>query len=277
MLPEVSLSKVAVVQMVSGADYQANLAEAALLIRQAADQGAQLVLLPENFAVFHASLYLERGESEQQSTGPIRAFLAEQALHHQVCIIGGSIPVLAASGERVRSACFVFDENGHELTRYDKVHLFDVDVADAQASYRESDQIEPGSALRVVDTSVGKVGLSICYDLRFPALYQSLMMQGAQIITVPAAFTKTTGEAHWHILLRARAIETQCYVLAANQGGQHSSKRATYGHSLIVDPWGRVLAEKVSEGSGVVVADIDLQLLEDIRQKMPIIEHSRKV
>lgn len=267
------MPKVAVIQMVSGADCSQNLAMAAELIHQAADQGANFVLLPENFAVFHASLYLETGRRELNASGPIRSFLAEQAALHKLCLVGGSIPVLANSGQRVRSASFVFDEEGAELTRYDKIHLFDVDVEDAQSSYRESDQIEPGSELKVVDTSVGKIGLSVCYDLRFPLLYQSLVEQGAQLITVPSAFTETTGKAHWHVLLRARAIETQSYILAANQGGQHSSKRMTYGHSLIIDPWGRVLAERLESGPGIVVADIDLAAQNDIRKNMPIMQH----
>lgn len=267
------MPKVAVIQMVSGADCSANLAVASELIRQAANQGANLVLLPENFAVFHASLYIEKGQKELKSTGPIRTFLAEQAALHKLCLVGGSIPVLADSGQRVRSASFVFDETGVELARYDKVHLFDVDVADAQSSYRESDQIEPGSKLQVVETSVGQVGLSVCYDLRFPLLYQSLVEKGAQLITVPSAFTEMTGKAHWHVLLRARAIETQSYMLAANQGGQHSSKRTTYGHSLIVDPWGRILAEQLEPGPGLVVAEIDLAAQNEIRKNIPIMQH----
>lgn len=269
------MSKVAVIQMVSGADCVANLKEASELIHEAASQGANLVLLPENFALFHASLYVEKGREERSTAGPIRSFLAQQAALHQVCLVGGSIPVLADSGLRVRSASFVFDETGAELGRYDKVHLFDVDVADAQASYRESDRIEPGTELQVVKTPVGQVGLSICYDLRFPLLYQSLVDKGAQLITVPSAFTETTGKAHWQVLLRARAIETQSYILAANQGGQHTSKRATYGHSMIIDPWGTILAERLESGSGVVVAEIDLSAQERIRKNMPVMQHRR--
>lgn len=269
------MTTVAVIQMVSGADWQENLSVAETLIAEAARKGAELALLPENFAVFHTSSYQGRGQAELTEQGPIRQFLSGQAKLHQLYLVGGSIPVLADDANRVRSASFVFDPQGNELTRYDKIHLFDVDIADAHSAYRESDQIEPGEEAKVIDTAVGRIGLSICYDLRFPLLYQNLVARGAELLTVPAAFTKVTGEAHWHILLRARAIESQCYVLAANQGGQHSKKRATYGHSMIIDPWGRILAEITEDGPGVAVADIDLTILRDIRTKMPVQLHSR--
>lgn len=268
------MSKVAVIQMVSGADWQENLNSAATLIAEAAAQGAELVLLPENFAVFRATAYEERGAEEQHSSGPIRQFLAAEAKRNNIWLVGGSIPVLGNTDYHVRAACFVVDNQGVEQARYDKIHLFDVDVADAHSSYRESDQIEPGADAVLVDTPLGKLGLTICYDLRFPLLYQKLVEQGAQLLTVPAAFTKVTGEAHWEVLLRARAIETQCFVLAANQGGQHSKTRATYGHSMIIDPWGRVLASR-DEGPGVVVADIDLQAQTEIRRKMPVMQHRK--
>lgn len=269
------MSKVAVIQMVSGADWEANLLVAAGLIAQAAEQGAELVLLPENFAVFQAGSYIERGREELSPQGPIRQFLAAQAKLHGIWLVGGSIPVLAATGDHVRSACFVVDDQGQEQARYDKIHLFDVDVADAQAAYRESDQIEPGHEVVLVDTPVGRLGLTICYDLRFPLLYQALVEQGAELISVPAAFTQVTGEAHWEVLLRARAVETQSFVLAADQGGQHTRRRATYGHSMIIDPWGAVLGVRDSSGPGVVVVEIDRQAQQDIRKNMPVMGHRR--
>ncbi|MEH6826133.1 MAG: carbon-nitrogen hydrolase family protein [Motiliproteus sp.] len=268
------MTQIAVVQMVSGTDWQHNLERAGYWISAAAAAGAKLVLLPENFAVFDASALLERGRQEASPDGPIRQFIAAQARAHGVWIVAGSVPVISSDGQRVRAACFVVDAQGVEQVRYDKVHLFDVDVADSQGSYRESDQIEPGTGVVVVDTPVGRLGLSICYDLRFPDLYQKLVEQGAQLISVPAAFTQLTGAAHWEVLLRARAIETQCYVLAANQGGVHNRRRETFGHSLVVDPWGAVLGCQ-DKGEGVVLADIDLHRLAELRQEMPLQKHRR--
>ncbi|MCW8884627.1 MAG: carbon-nitrogen hydrolase family protein [Motiliproteus sp.] len=268
------LSKVAVVQMVSGDDWQHNLGEASQLIGEAAGQGAELVLLPENFAVFNASQLLERGRQEQTADGPIRRFLSQQAKIQGIWLVGGSLPVLCDDGQRVRAACFVYDSQGVERARYDKLHLFDVDVEDKQSAYRESEQIEPGDRIVVVDTPVGRLGLSICYDLRFPLLYQAMMDQGAELISVPAAFTQVTGQAHWELLLRARAAETQCFILASNQGGMHNERRQTYGHSMIIDPWGVVLTQLVS-GPGVLVTELDLEVLQEIRRKMPIQQHRR--
>ena len=268
------MNQVAVVQLVSGTDWQHNLERAGDWIAKAAAAGARLVLLPENFAVFDASALLERGREEVSTEGPIRQFIIEQARTHQIWIVAGSLPVLSEDGTRVRSACFVVDDQGVERARYDKIHLFDVDVGDSQGSYRESDQIEPGTEWVLVDTPVGRLGLSICYDLRFPDLYQKLVEQGAELISVPAAFTQLTGEAHWEVLLRARAIETQCYLLAANQGGVHNSRRETFGHSMVVDPWGRILGYQ-EKGEGLVLADIDLQSQDELRAKMPVRSHRR--
>lgn len=264
----------AVIQMVSGEDWQNNLAVAAELIAGAATQGAKLALLPENFAVFNTHQLLERGAEERDSEGPIRQFLAQQAKKYDIWLVAGSVPVLNESQNRVRAACFVVDNLGELRARYDKLHLFDVDVSDSQAAYRESEQIDPGDQVVVVDTPVGRLGLTICYDLRFPLLYQELLDRGAEVISVPAAFTKVTGEAHWELLLRARATETQCYVLAANQGGIHNERRETYGHSMVVDPWGQVIAKHES-GAGVISADINLAWLKELRCKMPIHQHRR--
>ncbi len=270
----VTMNRVAMIQLVSGKLLQHNLERAGHWIAEAAAAGAKLVLLPENFAVFDASALLEQGRKELGIEGPVRQFIIQQARKQGVWIVAGSIPVSSSDGRRVRSACFVVDDQGVEQARYDKVHLFDVDVADNQGSYRESDQIEPGNQVVVVDTPVGRLGLSICYDLRFPELYQKLVEQGAQLISVPAAFTQLTGEAHWEVLLRARAIETQCYVLAANQGGVHNGRRETFGHSMVVDPWGAVLGCQ-EKGEGLVLADIDLHRVAELRHKMPLQRHRR--
>jgi predicted amidohydrolase len=265
---------VAMIQLVSGKVLQHNLERAGHWISEAAAAGASLVLLPENFAVFNASALVEQGRKEVSIEGPVRQFIAQQARLHGVWIVAGSIPVISSDGRRVRSACFVVDDQGIEQARYDKVHLFDVDVADNQGSYRESDQIEPGNRLVLVDTPVGRLGLSICYDLRFPDLYQKLVEEGAQLISVPAAFTQITGEAHWEVLLRARAIETQCYLLAANQGGVHNDRRETFGHSMVVDPWGTVLDCKEKD-EGLALAEINLQYVAELRHKMPLQRHRR--
>ncbi len=267
-------AKVAVVQMVSGADLEANLAATARLVEQAVGEGAGLVLLPENFAVFDTAQLLRQGRLEQSDARPVRRFLAELARTHGVWLVAGSLPILSDRGERVRAACLVLDDRGREVARYDKIHLFDVDVADAQAAYRESAQIEPGDAVVVVDTPFGRLGLSICYDLRFPELYRRLLDKGAELISVPAAFTRVTGEAHWEVLIRSRAIENQCYLLAANQGGVHTARRETSGDSMIVDPWGRILGRQAL-GEGVVTAALDRAYLAELREKMPIQAHRR--
>ncbi len=268
------MQQVAVIQMVSGSDWQENLQQAQRLLESAAQQGALLAVLPENFAVFNASQLLACGAAEQTRRGPIRQFIATQAARLGIWIVAGSIPVMNLQGDRVRSACIVVDDKGQERVRYDKIHLFDVDVADAQSAYRESDQIEPGEEIVTLDTPVGRLGLTICYDLRFPQLYQALLEKDVDLISVPAAFTYVTGEAHWDTLLRARAIETQCFILAANQGGEHNAKRRTWGHSQIIDPWGNVLALQ-EQGEGVLIAGLDRNEQAALRSRMPIRAHRR--
>ncbi|MEQ8407274.1 MAG: carbon-nitrogen hydrolase family protein [Gammaproteobacteria bacterium] len=277
--------KIAAVQMVSSANIDENLAAAGRLIEQAAEQGAGIVLLPEVFAVLEGGPMREYGE--EQGRGKIQDFLSGQAMTHQVILIGGTIPLISRPGlqaddpdylvdkERVRPASPVYDGSGALVARYDKIHLFDVQVADSQASYSESRSYEGGTDLVTLPTPMGCLGLSVCYDLRFPELYRALFKQGAEIVTVPAAFTKVTGEAHWETLLRARAIENQCYIVAANQGGKHNPKRETWGHSMIIDPWGTVLAEVTESGEGIAVAEIDLPNLRAIRERMPIIEQMK--
>jgi nitrilase len=267
--------RVAVLQMVSGTELEANLAAAARLIERAAGDGARLLVLPEAFALFLSSAQRDLGEREAGALARIRPFLAGQAARHGVWLVGGTIPLLEADDPRPRAACLVFDDAGREVARYDKVHLFDVEVGDRQGRYCESDTFRPGTPHAVtVATPVGVLGLAVCYDLRFAELFVRLRRQGAELIAIPSAFTRRTGLAHWLPLLRARAIETQCYLLGANQGGEHSSRRHTSGGSAIVDGWGEVRGE-AGFGEAVVAAQIDLEKLREQRAAMPVMAHRR--
>lgn len=267
----VTEARVAAIQMVSGTDLAANLREAAVLIERAAAAGAQLIVLPETFALFLAAEQAELGRREASADAVVRPFLAEQAAKHGVWLVGGTLPIVEPDDPRPRAACLVYDAAGKEVARYDKLHLFDVQVGDRQGRYCESDTFCPGDTARisVVDTPVGKLGLTVCYDLRFAEIFQTLRERGAELIAVPSAFTRRTGLAHWLPLLRARAIETQCVLIGANQGGEHSAKRQTSGGSAIVDGWGRVLAE-AGFGAGVICADIDLVQQARERAAMPV-------
>lgn len=277
-------TKIAAIQMVSTSSLQHNLDSAARLIKLAAEQGAKLVLLPEVFAVLEGGPMAEFAEVE--GSGPIQEFLSKQACENRLTVVGGTIPLLTRPGMsekdeggvledgRVRPACLVYDDQGRQIARYDKIHLFDVAVDDNQSEYSESRSYEAGDEVICIDTDVAKLGLTICYDMRFPELYRKLFNNGAELITVPAAFTRVTGEAHWESILRARAIENQCYILAAGQGGKHSENRETWGHSMIIDPWGSILAQ-IPEGEGVAIAEIDLEFVRDVRKRMPIAEHIR--
>lgn len=276
-----AVTNIAAIQMCSTADVTTNLSEALDLIKKAVKGGARLIVLPENFALLGIEDVYRAGvtESENVEHTTVRKWLAEIARQEKVWIIAGSIPVACRPDgkslkAKVRAVCLVINDEGDEVARYDKIHLFDVDVDDEYGAYRESDTVEPGDQLVVVDTPCGKVGLSICYDLRFPELFYQLRKQGAEIITVPSAFTATTGAAHWELLLRARAIETQCYFVAPNQTGHHSESRHSYGHSMIIDPWGAVLDELADE-VGIVNVSVDLNCLRDIRRRMPVVQHHR--
>lgn len=278
--------KLAAVQMVSGPDVDENLTNAAALIAEAASKGANLVLLPEVFAALEGEPMRNHGERQGKPGSPIQEFLSEQARSHGIVVVGGTAPLSSRPGRtpadsdylvedgRVRAASLVYGADGRLLARYDKIHLFDVMVEDKQAQYSESLSYEAGSEVVCVDTAAGRLGLSVCYDMRFPEIYRQLFRSGAEILTVPAAFTAVTGAAHWESLLRARAIENQCYLVAAAQGGQHGPTRETWGHSMIIDPWGEILVE-LGKGPGVAVAEMDPALLSDIRKRMPVADHIR--
>ncbi|MBB1269659.1 carbon-nitrogen hydrolase family protein [Shewanella sp. SR44-3] len=235
---------------------------------------AQLVVLPECSLLFggHESQQLEYAGTDDNS--PLKDALAELAKRHKVYLIAGTIP-MQAQGGKVHSRCYFFDDQGLVLGHYDKLHLFDVEVSDNTKQYRESDSFTPGDKLTVIDTPFGKIGLAICYDLRFSDLFRALRLAGADLIALPSAFTKVTGKAHWQTLLQARAIETQCYLLGAGQWGQHNEgSRETWGQSMIVDPWGGIVSQ-LESGCGWVQAKPDLLLLERIRRQMPVLGHNK--
>lgn len=268
--------RVAAIQMNSGASVDANLALADELLGAAAADGCGLAVLPENFALMAARARDKAKVAEAPGEGPIQAFLSAAARRHALWIVGGSLPLISPgmAAERVYGACPVYDADGEQQAIYRKIHLFDVDLPDQQESYRESRSMYPGEDVVCVDTPLGRLGLTICYDVRFPELYRRLVADGANLFTVPAAFTTTTGAAHWHTLLRARAIENLAYVIAPGQYGEHPDRRSTYGHSLIVDPWGRVLAE-ADDGNGHVAAEIDPQLPARLRDEFPALKNRR--
>lgn len=265
------MAMVAAIQMVSGADIQANLAQAASLIHQAVQQGAQLIVLPENFPCMELQQADRLQTAEEFGYGPIQQFIAEQAKRYAVWLVAGTIPLRSLDPSRVCAASILYNSDGEVVARYDKIHLFDV-ALNATEVYHESHSTIAGQQPVVVETPVGKLGLSVCYDVRFPELYRQLSAQGAQVLIVPAAFTETTGQAHWHVLLRSRAIENLSYVIASAQGGYHANGRSTYGHSMIIDYWGRVCSE-LAKGPGVAVANINLAALEQQRKTFPALAH----
>lgn len=266
----------AVIQMVSQDDVLANLAEARRLLTDAAEQGARLVVLPENFAAMGRRDLAVLGRAEALGEGPILPWLEQTAKTLGLWIVAGTLPLPPDGQPNAKpNACsLLIDDQGQRVARYDKLHLFDVDVSDSHGRYRESDDYAFGAKVVVADTPVGKLGLTVCYDLRFPELYSNLREAGAELISIPAAFTAVTGQAHWQILTRARAIETQCYVLASGQGGTHLGGRQTFGHSALIDPWGRVLAE-LPGGPGVLLGQRDAAEQAAIRQRMPVAQHRR--
>ncbi len=258
----------AVVQMVSGPQWEENRQQAESLLQQAVAQGAQWVLLPENFAFMGLQDADKLALAEEEGQGPIQTWLTEQAKGLGIWLLGGSIPLRAPHG-RCTASLLGLDPTGRIRARYDKIHLFDVSLADGE-SYCESKTIAPGLNPVTLDSPWGQWGLSICYDLRFPELYRSYA--GANFLAVPSAFTRQTGQAHWEVLLRARAIENQCFVLAANQGGRHANGRETWGHSMIIDPWGQVLAHWET-GPGLALANCSLTQLQQVRTSIPALQH----
>jgi predicted amidohydrolase len=272
-LSEPGKFRAALVQMRTSRNVKTNIDEAVKFVREAKSQGADYVQTPEQTSLMEldrSSLFTNIVEEEKD---PALAALRELARELKIFLHVGSLAV-KVSPDKAANRTFFLDPNGEIVARYDKIHMFDVNLPNGE-SYRESNTYRPGEAAVVVPLPFAKIGLSICYDVRFPALYRALAEAGADVITVPAAFTKQTGEAHWSILLRARAIETGCYVMAAAQGGHHENGRDTFGHSMIIDPWGQVIAEAGIE-PGVTIADIDLALVAEARRRIPALEHGRR-
>ncbi|MEJ0006357.1 MAG: carbon-nitrogen hydrolase family protein [Steroidobacteraceae bacterium] len=264
--------KVATLQMNSGPDVTLNLSAAGSLLSTAAAGGAVLAVLPENFAIMGAREADRLAVAESPGAGPIQDALAELAQMLKLWIVAGTLPIRGQAPDRIAPASIVFDANGKQVARYDKIHLFDVDIPEKREIYRESATFERGNEPILVETPAGMLGLSVCYDVRFPELYRQLSARGAQLLAVPAAFTVPTGLAHWEVLLRARAVENLCYVLAAAQWGPHANGRETYGDAMIVDYWGRVLARQAS-GAGVVLAEIDPVAQAGVRAGFPALAH----
>ena len=260
--------KVAAVQMASGPNVAGNLNEARRLIEMAVADGARLIVLPEYFPIMGMRDTDKLAVREQPGIGMIQSFLSETARKHKVWLVGGAIPLASDTPDKVRSACLVYDETGAQVARYDKIHLFNLDLGNEH--YHEGRTIEPGTEVVVVDSPFGRIGLAICYDLRFPELFRA--MKNVDIIVLPSAFTETTGKMHWEVLVRARAIENLAYVVAAAQGGYHVSGRETHGNSMIVDPWGRVL-DRLVRGSGVVVAEVNPSYQASLRASLPAMSH----
>lgn len=268
---------IAAVQLNSGDDVAANLARSGELLTQAAADGATLALLPENFAFMGARGSDKLAHGEDDGRGPIQDFLAATAQRLKLWVVAGTVPLAVPDDAcHVSPSCLVYDADGHRVARYDKIHLFDVDVPDSNGErYCESASLVAGPPTPLcVDTPLGRLGLSVCYDLRFPELYRRLVADGAEILSVPAAFTARTGKAHWDLLLRARAIENQVWVVASAQCGTHPDNRATWGNSLIVDPWGEVLG-RCGSGEGVVSATLSRQRQKSLRESFPALKHRR--
>jgi predicted amidohydrolase len=269
------MSQIAAIQMASGPKVDANLIEAGRLIGEAVAKGAKMVVLPENFAIMGMTEHDKVKVREKEGEGRIQTFLHEQAAKHGIWLVGGTIPLEASVPDKVRASCLVFNDKGERVARYDKIHLFDVNLVENDETYHESQTIENGEQIApVVETPFGKLGLAICYDLRFPEMFRYMAREGAEIFTLPSAFTDITGKAHWEILVRARAIENLAYVVAPGQGGYHANGRQTYGNSMIVDPWGRVL-DRLPKGSGVVMANVDVQQVKSVRTTFPALQHRR--
>jgi nitrilase len=266
------MAKIAAVQMASGPQVQANLMEAARLIKEAADQCADMVVLPETFAIMGTNEAETVVVAEIAGNGPIQSFMSQCAKNNKIWVVAGTIPILSSDPEKAFAASIMYNSKGIQVARYDKIHLFDVEICEPRETYVESDTIAAGDQRVVVDTPFGKIGMAICYDLRFPGHFRHLMAQGAEIFVLPSAFTDTTGKAHWEPLLRARAIENLCYLIAPAQGGYHVSGRATYGHTMVIDYWGNV-REELGKGAGVIMIETDKKAQDATRKAFPVLEH----
>ena len=260
--------RIAAIQMASGPNVEGNLDEAGRLIAMAAEQGAKLVALPEHFAIMGMKDGDKVALRENAGKGPIQQFLSDTAKKHKIWLVGGSVPLVASVPGKVRNSCLLYDDEGELVARYDKIHLFGLDLGNEH--YHEESTIEPGGEVVVANSPFGRLGLSVCYDLRFPELYRA--MKEVDIILVPSAFTETTGKMHWETLIRARAIENLAYVLAPAQGGYHVSGRETHGNSMIVDPWG-VILDRLARGSGVVIAGVNPLYQASLRKSLPSLTH----
>jgi predicted amidohydrolase len=266
------MGKVAAIQMTSGHIVADNLAVAAGLLREAKDAGADIACLPENFSFIGLRDADKLQVAEPDGEGAVQTFLSDAARELKMWILGGTIVIRGDSERRVANASLLIDANGKRVVRYDKIHLFDVTIPGRDEQYRESTHVVPGRDPVIADTPVGRLGLSVCYDMRFPELYRELVSQGAEWLAMPAAFTVPTGHAHWETLLRARAIENLCYVVAPAQTGTHTSGRETYGDSIIIDYWGQVLS-RLAKGSGVITADIDVAKEAETRMRFPALDN----
>lgn len=267
------MGRVAVIQMISSSLVADNLQQVEYWLKQAHEHQVDLVVLPENFAFMGMNEYDKFTIAEIDGRGPIQEKISQLARDLRLWIVAGTIP-LKGNGDRVRAASLLFDNKGKQVARYDKIHLFDVEIPEKNERYSESHTTNAGSDIMVVDTPLGKLGLAVCYDIRFPELFRMMHLQKVEIIAYPAAFTFTTGSAHWDILVRARAIENQVYMIAAAQTGIHSNTRRTYGHSMIVNPWGKILAI-LEAHEGIVVADIDLHYMHQLRGDFPALRHRK--
>lgn len=268
------MSKAAAIQMASGPNVQANLDEAEKLINTAVQQDAELIVLPENFAIMGMSDMDKVGVAEQSGAGLMQNFLSQQSAKHGIWLVGGTIPIQSKETGKVYASCLLHNASGEMVARYDKIHLFDVTLEANNESYTESETITSGDEVVVTDTPFGRMGLAVCYDLRFPELFRAMADVGMELCVLPSAFTSLTGNAHWEALLRARAIENLSFMVAAGQGGYHVNGRETHGDSMIVDPWGVVL-NRLPHGTGVVVSEIDLSKLERTRKSFPVLQHKR--
>jgi predicted amidohydrolase len=274
-LLNMSKHRFAAIQMASGPMLAANLEEAARLIAEAARGGAELVVLPESFALISDDSAAILAAREAPGAGPIQEFLCRQARQHRTWICAGAVPLACDLDDKIRPAYLLYDKSGRQVARYDRIHLFDVTVIGATTEkYQESKVMDAGGDVVVTNTPFGRLGLAASYDLRFPELFRAMVVAGVDVILLPAAFTSVTGKAHWEPLVRARAVENLCYVVAAAQGGYHSNGRATHGDSMIVDPWGTIL-ERLTKGTGVISSEIDSERIERIRASFPTIDHIR--